>query len=305
MNTIRVNFVGNYGNNLIQLMVAESIRLRTTKDLEIVINWRLPGLSEKYPVKNIEAQKFSKIINVKDTHVFEFESIIELLSTEDSVLIELGAYCQRTEYFSYNQKFFQENLLVAGRSFECFDNNLLINIRGKEIFSGGGGNQYFPLPISYYQNIVDSSGLEPVFFGQLDSFYGELLRRNFKSSMFIECDDLMTSFQIISSAKFLSIPISTFSWCAAFLSKRLDTLYFPVAGLFNYYEGRYNKKMQANFLLKNKNIKYYCFDDYFLDVSKPNDLTRLLISGQETFYPMSDEDFDICYSKIYAAGKEN
>jgi hypothetical protein len=296
---IQVKILGRMGNAIIQMMVAESLRIDS--GLEVNISLALPStyFSPPYQVNAINEEGYEKVIYIRNVHFFDFNKVINELKSCDSILIKIEAWVQRIELFERHKDFFSNNLVpeISSNTFN-FDNNLLVHIRAGDTLGKAGSNRYFPLPISYYEAIIEDAKLEPVFIGELDNFYGEILKRKFPSSFFISCEDSIKTWQVIRNAKNCAISISTFSWTACFLSKKLEKLYFPVAGLFNCH-GKQNQERIVNLIeLNNEKINYYYFQDYFLDLSKFEDLSKLLNSGNDVFKKLAHSELEALNKKF-------
>jgi hypothetical protein len=87
----------------------------------------------------------------------------------------------------------------------------------------------------FYEKIIDESGLEPVFMGQLEQGdYIDALRLAFKGATFLpQSIEPMQDFQTIRGAEHIVCSISSFSWLASWLSEAAQTIHLPIAGLFN------------------------------------------------------------------------
>lgn len=296
---IQIKILGRMGNAIIQVMVAESLRIESGNEINISLESPSKHIKLNYPVKKINAEEYEKVIVIKNVQTFDFRGVVEELKKNSSILIKLEAWVQRIEYFEKYRDVFSKNLFpIESESSINFDNHLLIHIRGGDVLTGGGSDQYFPLPVSYYESIVEDSQLEPVFIGEINNFYGEILKRRFSKSLFIECGDAWKTWCTIRNAKNSALSISTFSWTACFLSQRLEKLYFPVAGLLSYQQ-RKNPIMSVNLIEpNNKKITYYNFPDYYLNLSKYSDLNTLLNSGNEVFNKLTTHEIQSIYKKL-------
>ena len=92
----------------------------------------------------------------------------------------------------------------------------------------------YPLtPVEFYADIVEATGLIPVFVGQTaPNLYTDRLRARFPQGVFLETGDVVLDFQTIRQAKNIAFGVSTFGWLAAWLS-HADRIFMAVNGLFN------------------------------------------------------------------------
>lgn len=112
------------------------------------------------------------------------------------------------------------------------DDDLLINVRGAEIL-GAVHSDYGPIPVAWYRQLVEETGLKPVFLGQLgNDYYSELLQRSFPDARFYPSRGIIADFSAIRMARNVVLSISTFSWLAGWLSYA-QTVHVPLLGLFN------------------------------------------------------------------------
>ncbi|WP_426957726.1 hypothetical protein [Muricoccus radiodurans] len=110
---------------------------------------------------------------------------------------------------------------------------LLINIRGAEIL-GPRHKDYRPLPFAYYTRLIDETGLQPVFMGQLgDDVHTTALRSRFRGATFEPSRGPMEDFAAIRTAPHVVLPVSTFSWLAAWLSESAETIHLPIIGFYH------------------------------------------------------------------------
>ncbi|MBB5693436.1 O-fucosyltransferase family protein [Muricoccus pecuniae] len=112
------------------------------------------------------------------------------------------------------------------------DDALVINLRLAEIL-GPRHKDYRPLPIAYYDRLIAGTGLRPVFIGQLgDDPYSTALRARYPRAEFERSRGAMADFAVLRSAHHLVLPVSTFSWLAAWLSEA-STIHLPLIGFFH------------------------------------------------------------------------
>lgn len=105
-------------------------------------------------------------------------------------------------------------------------------VRGAEILHAIHPG-YTTVPVDFYSEIVEASGLTPVFFGQTeDNLYTRALRDRFPRSEFLPHEGVLQDFQTIRNAANIILPVSTFAWLAAWLSDA-KRIVLPVFGIFD------------------------------------------------------------------------
>ncbi|OOZ40116.1 hypothetical protein [Solemya elarraichensis gill symbiont] len=165
-------------------------------------------------------------------HRFNFHQAAKALAERVVNSIVIEGWGMRLEYFgppSRYQQLFRTNIAPQRLS----DKQLLINIRAEDIVSGWHPS-YFPLAFSFYEKIIDSTGLEPVFMGQIGSdSYSLALKERFRGARFLAPRTAISDFQTIRHSQHVVLSISSFSWLASWLSETAINIHVPVAGLFD------------------------------------------------------------------------
>lgn len=217
---------GGFGNQVIQYLAA----LRLVKlDPEIQIsNVDLPELGIRLPDLSDGLVKY----RLADAMWIETDLVLALLRSREVDAIEYHGYGQRVENLlppsDYRSLFteWSEDGLESG------DDVLTISVRGAEILDGRHMG-YLPLPTEFYADLIQRTGLKPVFVGQLGSdAYSEELRTRFPHAVYQPSQGPRKDFATLLRAKNLVPSISTFSWLACWLS-RADAIHLPLLGIYN------------------------------------------------------------------------
>ncbi|MEM1065023.1 MAG: hypothetical protein AAGJ74_05955 [Pseudomonadota bacterium] len=110
--------------------------------------------------------------------------------------------------------------------------DLAIHIRLGDIIVPGRHRDYGPLPIGFYSALLEKTGLNPVFIGQIgEDWYSNALRAAFPEAEF-HCGDVIEDFEALRRARHIVPAVSTFSWMAAWLGAA-ETIHLPLSGLLN------------------------------------------------------------------------
>ncbi|WP_119389082.1 hypothetical protein [Taklimakanibacter lacteus] len=226
---IRIVPYGRLANQMFQLMMAERLR-RSIKGAKIVGHslpeWNLVG--EKPPMENALS------VTVRAS-VVPIEQVIEFANAVDYIDIKIMSVTLRYAYFRTLLDHFRalfRDPKVPEYTEAPKPDNLVIHIRLGDALTGSN-RSYMPLPISWYDELIQRTGLEPVFVGEIGTdIYSETLQRRFPTARFLT-QDRMRDFHFVRSATHVVPAIGTFSWLATWLSETARTIYFPVAGLFH------------------------------------------------------------------------
>lgn len=109
---------------------------------------------------------------------------------------------------------------------------IMLNVRGAEVLKARSP-EYGPIPVAFYEQVLDETGLEPIFMGQLgNDYYSTLLRRRFPKAKFVPSAGAAMDFERMRQSKNLAISLSTFSWVAGWLSQA-HCIHLPLLGSFN------------------------------------------------------------------------
>ena len=224
--------VGNLANQMIQYMAA----LRIAADLENcqIADVNLPEWKIAFPPEHVDPERtlqVHSIMNGVRTNDITRLGLSDLIKSGQYDNLGIFTYAQHMANFlspDFYREVFQSGLDVEGFG----SDKIVINIRGNEILSGIHP-EYVLLPIEYYQDIVKSTGLKPVFLGQIDdSPYMRRLMAEFPAAEYRSTQGALIDFETLRRSSHIVVAISTFSWLAAWLS-HADSVYLPLSGLFN------------------------------------------------------------------------
>ena len=225
---------GRLGNNLFQFAFAKY--LSDFYGGVPISNFEIPeiGLSESPDYKSHIAMWDGDHFSGHHFPLTDFE-----LNSHRRVIFT-SAWGMRKEFFSdkrsYLLDFLPSNFLdtkeVEGRE------RVLCHIRGgdlwRSVFKRNDLHQdYFPLPVSFYKQIMERSGKPLHFLVERSTpyWYLRLLLSSLKGSTFQFSRDVFTDFRFLANANDLALSISTFSYMAGFLGN--GNIYMPIGGLFD------------------------------------------------------------------------
>ncbi len=149
--------------------------------------------------------------------------------------VDIQTYAQRVENFlphgAYRGLFGGPSAVGAGPG------ELLCNIRQGDILDARHPD-YVLIPIDFYAELVERTGLRPVFMGQLEpSPYLDALRARFPQARYLPSQGPVADFAFIRGSHAIVPAVSTFSWLAAWLSDA-ERIFMPALGLFHPLQSR-------------------------------------------------------------------
>ncbi len=111
---------------------------------------------------------------------------------------------------------------------------LVCPIRAEDILHGPNP-EYVLTPLEFYRDIIDTTGLKPVFIGQTHpNAYMDRIKSAFPNAVFRPPQaNPLVDFETIRQSTNVVVGVSTYTWLAAWLSRSLENIYLAVSGLFN------------------------------------------------------------------------
>jgi hypothetical protein len=223
-----VHLIAGFANRMIQYMVARRISAEVRGCR--ISNVALPEWGINHPVIEGGLDPSAKIpISRNDLDVAE---IVRQLSSGDKTRADFKSYAQWFPNFpdiDFSREIFPANQL----EYPGFGSEFLTcHVRGGDIVNGRHGN-YVLLPIKFYEELAEMTGLKLAFLGQIeDNLYCNALKQRFPDATFCEGQTPLADFQTLRNSRNLAIAVSTFSWLAAWLS-HADMIIFPINGILN------------------------------------------------------------------------
>lgn len=224
--TIKIWPIGNMGNQMLQYMFALNVQ-RLTEGLEI-FGHNIPSWGLSAP----QSRDLSKYALRLRGHCLDAEHIALLIRkgiAHDIILKGLGFRLSNYATVDFYRNVFRRaDVAASGYGNE----HVVINVRGAEIL-GNVHPDYGPLPFSYFDAVIEESGLQPVFLGQIgDDFYSRALRQRYSNAEFVPSQGPVVDFEILRRSRHISVAVSTFSWLAAWLSEA-EVIHYPLSGMLN------------------------------------------------------------------------
>lgn len=218
----------HHANLMIQYMVA--IKLRSMIPHLILSDFNLPdwGISNPF----VHPHCYRRRCELSPEHHVEFVRIQYLANTGAFDYFNWHGYGQRMDNFPQREicrSLFHRND-IEGENFG--DDFVVCPIRGAEVLTAVHPG-YPVVPADFYEDVISTSGLRPVFIGQIsDNIYTSELRRRFPDAIFIPSMGPIGDFQTIRNSANIILSISTFAWLAAWLSDA-KTIVMPLFGIFD------------------------------------------------------------------------
>lgn len=227
---LHLTLLGNLGNQMIEYMVA--LKLGSLVPGLRISNVSIPEWNIEHPA----IESTGPVAQVGPWVRFNVPALAQALNAGTIRRVEWAGYGQRMENFLPREFY---NLIFAAKSpEEGFGSEYLVcPVRAGDIVDGFYGD--YPLtPVEFYSELIERTGLKPVFMGQTaPNAYTDRLRERFRDATFLETRGPLGDFELIRRSKNIVVGVSTFSWLAAWLS-HAERIFMTVSGLFNPMQGK-------------------------------------------------------------------
>jgi hypothetical protein len=244
--------MGNLGNRMIQFMVAKALAARVPGAVLAQIHLPEWGIDVAPWPDELERTE-----TVTEPRV-DLAGLAAALNEDRLDCVDIRTYGQRIENFLPQEAYRSVFSAPAGDAEGAGEGELLCNIRQGDILDAHHPD-YVLVPIEFYAELVETTGLAPVFMGQLEETpYLAALRARFPGARFVQSRGAMADFCFIRNSRNIVMAVSTFSWLAAWLSDAAR-IFMPVLGVLHPLQAR-----QVNLLpMDDARFNFYLFPFHY------------------------------------------
>jgi hypothetical protein len=228
---IKVSPMGNMGNRMIQYMVALSLAERVPGARVVQIHLPEWGI-QIAPSNGLVAHT-----GIVTESRIDLEGLAAALNDGSLDCVDIRTYGQHIDNFLAPH--FYRDLFAAPPMQEApgGHDEIVCNIRQGDILDAHHPD-YVLIPPDFYAELVEATGLRPVFCGQLEtSPYLRTIKKRFPGARYVPSLGAIQDFAFLRASRHIVPSISSFSWLAAWLS-RADRIYMPVLGMFHPLQAR-------------------------------------------------------------------
>lgn len=222
---IHIRQGGYLGNHMYQYMLARTLEHDSGRKADIS-GHNMEPWSLAAPAQNIPSEKTFEI----RSNLFDYKKLVADIRAGKINDVVIRSLAMRMEYYkdpAFYRPFFQARAIDVP---PVGEDKLLIHVRGGDIL-GGIHPDHHPLPFRYYRHLIETTGLKPVFMGQIgEDEHSRKLKEEFKDCEFLPQSDILTDFETMRRARTVAISVSSFAWMATWLSESVTRIYCPVAG---------------------------------------------------------------------------
>jgi hypothetical protein len=222
----------NLGNRMLSFMAARAVAERLSTP--VTFNAGLPewGMQFDRTLHNNLLVNPLKILYIDDAAATSLDEIVARIEAETPQAVVFEGLYQRYALLA-GREVYQAQFPRQTLDIEPFaDDELVINMRIGDLLIGYCA--WYPLvPPLFYYHLIQRTGLRPVLLGQLDdcAYLRDILHL-LPNARLVPSAGPMADFNRLRHAKHLSIPPSTFSWIAAWLSEA-TTIHYPLLGFMH------------------------------------------------------------------------
>lgn len=221
--------MGRLANQVFQLMLATELKRRIGRDIPI-FGYDIPEWGLAAPKKDVPANPRAITLTWQR---FNLDRIAAAVRMELADIVHIKGWGMRLEYYREPAEYAAMFEAPDVDFYQAAEDEIVLNVRGGDIISGWHLD-YFPMPVAYYEKVIEQTQRRPVFMGEIhDSIYGALLRRSFPDARFLPKGSAVSDFQTVRHAPHVALSVSSFSWLASWLSNSAATIHMPLCGLFD------------------------------------------------------------------------
>lgn len=261
---LRIQPRGGTANQLLQFMLAKNIE-RVLGDVHVtgchIPEWGLSAATENNDDKAVE-------LSLTGNYIYH-EDVVNIIRKGLASKIVLKGHSFRISNYA-PPEFYRS---IIGSTCETAagygPGYVVFHIRGGDILTPAH-QDYYPIPFSYIDAVLNNTSSTPVFVGQLeDSYYAEKLRQRHPEAIFSKPQTAIEDFETLRKSSEIAVSISSFAWLAAWLS-HATTIHLPVAGMLNPLQ-----RPDIDLLpLDDMRYKFYRFDQFKWNAT-PSDIETL------------------------------
>jgi hypothetical protein len=223
-----LNPTGRLANLMIQYMAA-------LKFTQMVPNCRISNMNiPEWGIHHPSIDSDGPIGRVQAEQHIDLTSLAEQVWAREIQRVEWIGFGQRLENFLPRERYQEVFVSPFDTAMGFGAEYLVCPVRAEDILHGPNPD-YVLTPVEFYRDIVDMTGLRPVFIGQTQpNPYMDRITALFPRAIIREPqENPLVDFETIRQSRNVVIGVSTYSWLAAWLSRSTDQVFLTVNGLFN------------------------------------------------------------------------
>lgn len=218
---INIHPKGRLGNQMFQYCLARILaeRLGYATDMDLPFNnaKKSKGRIIKTPVERLSGHK----INLK-----------QILNNDQHRRIFLNGYFQRYEYYKSHKNDIWVWFHIKEHYKKPGANDLVIHVRGGDLYNKGANTQHVPCPLSYYTSIIDQAYYNKLYIvtEKPDDIIVQAIKKRHLCKIISQ--SVMEDYYFMLHATKLVLSVCTIAWWAGWLGKAKE-VHYPQIGYWH------------------------------------------------------------------------
>jgi hypothetical protein len=221
---ITIDYKGRLGNNIFQYCLARILSLHNNFAIRKVgyeyENVLLPisGKEFYYPLDNLGGH--TQKINIEEAKCDNPRHIL------------ISGYFQVYDYYKEYKERIRNWLTNLDVNNDINKKDIVLHVRGGDLWSGPYNNHHPPCPYSYYNDILKNETFEKIWIvtENKNDIMANKIKDNWNAQ--IISTSIINDYNFIKSSTKIVLSLSTIAWWAAWLSDA-TVIYFPEIGMWN------------------------------------------------------------------------
>lgn len=155
-----------------------------------------------------------------------------ILEDKSNRRIFLQGFFQQLEYYVFHKDKIRTWFAIEEKYRKPGENDLVIHVRGGDLYKKGGNVQHTPCPVSYYREIIESTKYDKLYIvtERTDDVVVQKIAKQYKTSIISQ--SVIEDYYFMYHAKNLVLSVCTIAWWAAWIGKA-ETVHFPLIGFWH------------------------------------------------------------------------
>lgn len=231
---INIHPSGRLGNLMFQYALARIIAEQKdyATDLEL-------------PFKNATMSRGKAIKSPVEKLTGHYVDLKGILEDKSNRRIFLHGFFQQIELYTYHKDKIRTWFAIDDRFRKPDDNDLVMHVRGGDLYNKNGNAQHTPCPYSYYKNIIDETKYDKLYIvtEREDDLVVQRIAKDYDLTVISQT--IMEDYYFMYHAKKLVLSVCTIAWWAGWLGKA-EVVHFPMIGYWHPKSERNEIKLQVN-----------------------------------------------------------
>ena len=203
---INIHPKGRLGNQMFQYCLARII----AEQLDYATDMELPFENAKILKGKIVKAPVEQLVG----HEIDLKGILS--NTKDR-RIYLNGYFQRVEYYKQYKNEIQKWFEITENYRKPSENDLVIHVRGGDLYNKGANTQHVPCPVSYYREIIEKTDYDKLYIvtEKADDMIAQSIRERYYAEIISQ--SVLEDYYFMFHSTRLVLSVCTIAWWAGWL----------------------------------------------------------------------------------------